>query len=330
MTRRTDTAVMEVKTADSFCAWQELLGNRFGRIAISTTVPHFSGRIRSTSIDGANLTEIRAEAHQVSRTENLIVTTDKHHLKLSLLLSGSGVVAQDGRSATLHTGDAAIYDTSRPYTFNFSEPVRALIMVFPYEFIDVPQRILKKVTAVRLDGTTGIGRLVVPFMEHIAAELDQLEGASGRRILRSAINLLGVLITTGIEESATEQAGMHYARLEEYKLYIERHLDDPDLSSESIASAHYVSTRSVQYAFQEFGETVSAYIRARRLERCRLDLADSGLQDLSIQQIASRWGVQDSAHFSRIFKSAFGVSPSVYRHDMREEALRSERAPLEH
>src|SRR5699024_11959053 len=49
-------------------------------------------------------------------------------------------------------------------------------------------------TAMRLAGDSGIGRVVSPFMHHIAEDLDQLNGQHGVRIVRSAIELLSTLI----------------------------------------------------------------------------------------------------------------------------------------
>jgi AraC-like DNA-binding protein len=44
---------------------------------------------------------------------------------------------------------------------------------------------------------------------------------------------------------------------------------------------------------------------------------------LSILNIAQQWGFIDAAHFSRTFKTAFGVSPSVYRRAHQGAASRA-------
>jgi AraC-like DNA-binding protein len=65
--------------------------------------------------------------------------------------------------------------------------------------------------------------------------------------------------------------------------------------------------------FEAEGTTVSAWIRERRLECCRIELIATDLADQSVSEIGTRWGFWDAAHFSRLFKSRFGVSPSAYR-----------------
>ncbi|HYP73799.1 MAG TPA: helix-turn-helix domain-containing protein, partial [Microbacterium sp.] len=85
------------------------------------------------------------------------------------------------------------------------------------------------------------------------------------------------------------------------------------LSPGSIAAAHYISTRHLHGLFQEQGTTVSTWIRMRRLEQCRRDLADPLHAGSPVAAISARWGFVDAAHFSRSFKQAYGVSPSEYR-----------------
>ncbi|NTW39478.1 MAG: helix-turn-helix domain-containing protein, partial [Cellulomonadaceae bacterium] len=41
---------------------------------------------------------------------------------------------------------------------------------------------------------------------------------------------------------------------------------------------------------------------------------DPLLLDESVTQIAARWTFTDAAHFSRMFKATYGVTPSSYRH----------------
>jgi len=58
---------------------------------------------------------------------------------------------------------------------------------------------------------------------------------------------------------------------------------------------------------------VSTYIRTRRLECIRTELADPLHAQESIATISSRYGLHDPSHFSRIFKAEYKESPSAYR-----------------
>jgi AraC family transcriptional regulator, positive regulator of tynA and feaB len=92
--------------------------------------------------------------------------------------------------------------------------------------------------------------------------------------------------------------------------FIEQHLLDDAVTPAAIATAHGVSTRTVNRIFNATGQTVSEVIRVRRLARARDELTKT---DRPISAIAHRWGFSDTSHFSRTFKAHYGSSPSDYR-----------------
>ncbi|WP_243761315.1 helix-turn-helix domain-containing protein, partial [Streptomyces sp. YIM 98790] len=95
--------------------------------------------------------------------------------------------------------------------------------------------------------------------------------------------------------------------------YIQRHLGDPALGPDVIAGAHHISTRYLHRLFEGQETTVTALIRQERLRRCRRDLADPALRDTTVAALAARWGFLHPADFSRAFRAAYGMPPSVYR-----------------
>ncbi|MFD8378318.1 helix-turn-helix domain-containing protein [Streptomyces sp. NPDC059679] len=54
-------------------------------------------------------------------------------------------------------------------------------------------------------------------------------------------------------------------------------------------------------------------MRHRRLERCRLDLANHRLNTSPIQAIAKRWGFTNPTHFSRPFRATHGIPLQDHR-----------------
>ena len=95
--------------------------------------------------------------------------------------------------------------------------------------------------------------------------------------------------------------------------FIEARIGDLSLDARMIASAHHVGVRTLHRMFQRHGCAVAGYIRERRLTHCRRDLADRSLAAESIRAIATRWGFADAAHFSRVFRAAYGVPPQAFR-----------------
>jgi AraC-like DNA-binding protein len=128
------------------------------------------------------------------------------------------------------------------------------------------------------------------------------------------------------EDGATAEAHRRTLWLRVH-VFIDQHLGDPGLTPEAIAAAHGISTRHLHRLFAEHDRTVAAWIRHRRLERCRHDLADPALRDRSVQAIATRWGFAAPAHFSRVFRAAYGVSPREHRDTARTGAAQDRPDP---
>lgn len=285
----------------------------FVPLQVSTAGPdHFRGVIRGASVDEVHVTEVRATSHIVERTPELIARSDRSYFKLSLMLAGTGLLIQDDREAVLQAGDLAVYDTDRPYSLVFDEGFRTMVVMFPKHLLSLPPDVVGQLTAVRISGQEGLGGMVVPYLTQLAGNLDQLAGATGARLAHSALDLVSTVFTRELGLDGVS-ADPHRALVQRIRSHIDRNLASTDLGPSSIASAHFISTRHLHGLFQEQGVTVSTWIRTRRLEQCRRDLLDPMLADRPVAAIAARWGFVDAAHFSRAFKSAFGISPSEYR-----------------
>ncbi|MGO2112237.1 MAG: hypothetical protein ACTH31_11545, partial [Pseudoclavibacter sp.] len=266
--------IVHREEASSFEDWVGIAANRFVKLHVSSDDPQFRGTMQTVSVEEMLVSDIRASRHEVVRLARDISDDEPRHLKLSLQLEGEGDVEQDGRVAHLTPGDVAVYDTSRPYSLRYTSPLHSLVLIFPRQLIDLSNDIVSQATAMRLPGDEGIGTVISPFMRHIAANLDLLRGTSGVRIMHSALGLVTALLSSELAENDDVRDDTYRADMEKYRLYIEANLGDTNLSTETIARAHYLSTRYLQYLFAEDHTTVSDYIRQRRLERCRVSLRD--------------------------------------------------------
>lgn len=100
-------------------------------------------------------------------------------------------------------------------------------------------------------------------------------------------------------------------------LYIEENLHTKILLSD-ISRYVGVGVRSIQGSFKKaFQKTPIQYITDRRLDCVRIDLQASPLSDISIADIASRWGFVHMSDFSRRYRVRFGEAPSDTRRQRR-------------
>ncbi|GAA1580681.1 helix-turn-helix domain-containing protein [Leucobacter aridicollis] len=273
----------------------------------------FSASMASIDTDGIAFTEIAARPHVVHRTTASIADGGSGFYKVSLMLSGCGHLVQDGREIVIQAGDLAIYDTSRPYTLEFDDAFKTLIVMFPKDRLDLPPALTDQLIAAPLaDEHPGLLPIVSSYLSQFPSQLAPLPEGVRAKLAHTSLDLLGTLFADVLDASPA-QRDPHQLLLQRICGYIDEHLGSPELSPGSIAAAHYISKRHLHVLFRTADTTVSSWIRDRRLERSRADLRDPALADRTVAAIAMKWGFGDAAHFSRVFKATYGVSPREFR-----------------
>jgi transcriptional regulator GlxA family with amidase domain len=134
-------------------------------------------------------------------------------------------------------------------------------------------------------------------------------------VARSVVDLVGTMLAQELGSDAIHDPRRQ--QLNAILKYIDTNLAVPGLGPAQLALAHHISTRHLHALFRDGGTTVAAWIRQRRLDRCRRMLADPLNADVSIASVAAGSGFTDAAHFSRIFKAAYGESPTELRQRTR-------------
>lgn len=300
--------------AERMECWRDLVGQSF--------VPLDARPVQRRSVDGSitvqhlgamEVARVAASSHQVVRTPRLIAAASDDYYKFSLQLSGECRITQDGRRTVLRPGDLTIYDTTRPYRMVFEHDFSMLVAMFPRALLRVPDEAIAGVTASRLPGRHGLGALVSAFLPQVLRELDGVSSATAGRLSDHVLDLLTTMFLERSSLHSDDPRPQRNATLLQVKAYVERHLGDPGLTPERIAAANHMSVRSLHHLFDGEEHSVSGFVRERRLENCRRDLESPALLHRPVSAVAARWGLPDAAHFSKVFKAAYGVTPSVHR-----------------
>jgi len=296
-----------------FAEFSALASQAFVPLRVRSDDPDaFRGDIRAAVGDDIHLSVVTATGHEIHRTPELVARSEHRSFKLGLQLSGTGLLIQDSREAVLRPGDLTIYDTDSPYTLVFEEAFSTLVLMVPHRMLELPIGAVQGMTAARIAGDQGLGRVVARFLAELADDLDQLDGPVGGRLARNAVDLVTTLYARELDV-ARDTDRPHRAMLRGIQAWLEDRLGDPELTPARIAAAHFISTRHLHALFHEEGLTVSSWIRSRRLDRCRRELSDPLAADRPVSRVAGRWGFSDAAHFSRAFRAEFGESPSDVR-----------------
>ena len=250
---------------------------------------------------------------EVVRTHRLIRRSDPEMCKIDLQLRGRAVVEQDGRQAMLNVGDFTFVDLSRPCQLAGDLSGVAAVM-FPRSVLPLRYRDTRQLAGVTFDGQEANGALVTTLVGQVVNRLDAYTGAGAARVGTAMFDLITAALAVRLDrqEAITPDARLRML-LWRVKTFIEERLSDPALSPGQVAAAHHISLRYLYRIFAGQQATVGAWIRLRRLDRCRRDLSDPNLLGQPVSAIGARWGFVDATHFGRAFRSAYGVTPSEYR-----------------
>jgi AraC-like DNA-binding protein len=158
-------------------------------------------------------------------------------------------------------------------------------------------------------GTAGMGAALSRLSQSLYNEAEWMKEDESADALDGYLELLAACI--GRRQTPLYSGP---ALRERIHRVIEANISEPTLGPRKVASAVGISVRHLHRLFSiSGGTTLGDYIRVRRLEQCRRDLANPRLREKKITEIAFFWGFSDSAHFSHSFRKQFGVSPRVFR-----------------
>lgn len=132
-----------------------------------------------------------------------------------------------------------------------------------------------------------------------------------------------IALSVGAEPDAAElmqERGLRAARYDAICKLILANLGNPRLSVTDIARVQRVTPRYVQLLFERTGTTFSAFLLARRLALVHRCLSNPLFCHRSIGSLALDAGFGDLSYFNRVFRRAYGETPS----DVRYRALRAD------
>jgi len=168
--------------------------------------------------------------------------------------------------------------------------------------IALPRRLLPPSTANiagRLPASPAFRDPVMSLATNLIRNAERVTPAEALHLADTITDLTRFLILRHHGQQ-TDVNRKHLLQLQIHR-YIERHISDPRLCPAAIAAAHHIAPRTLHRLFHEQGLSAAALIRSLRIERCRRDLRDPALRHRPVHVIATRWGLTDAAHFSRLF-----------------------------
>lgn len=272
----------------------------------------FEAHLKHSRFGNLDLLDLQASPHSVERRVN--GDSDPHYFILSLITQGGCELSQDDRRCAVGPGDIVLYDTRRPYRIELPQTFRMCSLRIPQESMRLYHPAAASAVCKPLTTADAIGRIVGGLMLSLFQEQEHVAELGDEAMARPLLEMLslGLQSLAEVEVEAACNRLMQF-HLERIKRLIDANLAEPMLSVEWIAEQLKMSVSSVHRVFSRQPVSASEYIWGRRLELCRIALANPRLRERSISDIAYSWGFSSNAHFSRVFKRQLGMTPRDYR-----------------
>jgi len=305
-----DTAAVPPAERAEF--WRTGVCDQFVPLAVEPIAGQLRGRVAGSTLAETRLRRIRATQHRFQRRAKDIRSGDPEVLHVLSVDLGHSVMEQDGRTAALNPGDIVLYDSSRPFSVETSGDFQYTIGLLPKRLVPLPDKVLVTQTARVTSSSDGVGAALGALLSSLATGRASDSDPTQQAALQHALVSMYVAFMSDGELNGSPPS----VHLGLAKTFIVRHLGDVRLSPADVANACGVSLSYLHRLFANEGLTVASYVREQRLQGAHRDLTTS-LLDERINVICTRWGIPDPAHFSRLFKGRFGMTPGEARHAAR-------------
>lgn len=224
-------------------------------------------------------------------------------------------ISHQGGNSIANAGDFAVTKSMAPFTMECRTDEQS---VFEVLHVVVPTHILRRFVPGEINAgfTVPAGGREFQIAEHILLDVfdaaDELAKPIEQLLLDSALTVLGDGIQS-FENSIQVRQSLADKRLQDVLRFVEIHLSDPKLNAAMVAEACGISPRYLSRLLRQRNYSFSTLVWNWRLKTAHEWLATTRPNDISIAEIAFRTGFKSPAHFSRLFKLAYGMSPREYR-----------------
>jgi AraC-like DNA-binding protein len=246
------------------------------------------------------------------------------HVCVAVQKSGISRFVQGGRQTEIRPGDLVVLENTKPYTVSFHGTVRSLVVRVPAQTLALPSSVLGRITAVRLGSDRPVVDAAAAFFSRLVRHQAAVGETDAGVLEHSCTELVRAVLTSSAGREDLAREPLHHTLAQRVATYVRLHLAEPDLTAARIAAEHHVSVRQLYLTLAKDGVSLGGLIRALRLEECRRRLESPACRFMTIEAIARQWGFASAAHFSRVFKSAYGTSPRDWRagdRDRRSDAV---------
>ncbi|MEJ0035511.1 MAG: helix-turn-helix domain-containing protein [Gammaproteobacteria bacterium] len=295
--------------------WNELYARRFAQVTFSPVDREgFEAELRVGSVGPIGIARVQSKPTDIERNRAHIDRSESRIFSFLLQAHGSGVFFHYGHETRMEEGDFALCDSAAPHRFICSEGTELIILRTSPDVLRSYLPDPEQLCGLRLAANKGITGTAANMARKLwsLAENGMPEKFSAM-VARNVLDIMATSYAMAFDTPLSDSSAVSARKLQA-KRYIEAHLREPDLTPCTVANALGISPRYLRMLFCGGTENASRYILRRRLEECAKQLSSALWRGHTITEIAFSSGFNSAAHFTRVFRDEYSVTPSQFRH----------------
>ncbi len=314
---------MNVSQVYSSREWENLLAKTFlpGSVDVEDdgSAGYINSQVRPNRLWLAQLTVRPQSIVHAAPHLSTLSTGERESVIAHVVVEGSGFVEQGGERLPFRGGDVSFRNLSEPSRVVFDAPGSFYAVRLPATVMQAHRgdRMGRRNLAPRIAG--GESLPVHTVQRLLPGMTSDIPGF----YLSFALPWLFAAAYHGDETAtATDVRVGNEMRWQQVLNYIEQHMFDCDvLSPHACTQAVGISERYMHRLFAQRGLRFSKTVLERRLDTAHALLQCGSYRGHTIASIAYQCGFKEAAHFSRLFKQRYGVSPRECRAGIESRGL---------
>ncbi len=164
---------------DRFNYWNDVVTKHYAPcLGIANDTTQFKATTTVERIGSTELSHVASESIRYDRRAADLRAIPREDIFLSVILDGEGYFEQNNRQVSHDVGDVLIYDSGKPYSFNYTSSYKAMLLRIPRPLIQAKVTRLDNLGGTILNDQSSYGRLIKSLMNEtsiIASSPDLIE-----------------------------------------------------------------------------------------------------------------------------------------------------------
>jgi len=295
-------------------AWREIYGRNVAQFDIEPLddLP-FHADVTFHRLDGIGFAVgSRSDANYLMTPALAALARD--NVIFGAVIEGTGFISQFDREATIDAGSGVLLSGNDPSAFALRNRGRGLTLSLPRDSFMPMIANPNGAFARTIPASTMALRHLLQYLVLLQAEREPASIDLRRVIARHVTDLavLAIGATREITEIASH-GGLRAARVLAIRREVDRRFADPDFSLPVLARQLGITPRYIQSLLAENDTSFIDEIMQRRLKRAHEMLSSPLYSGMTIIDLADDCGFASVSNFYRMFRRAYGVTPSDVR-----------------